>query len=248
MREELNWYKTAQVVEKLYQEAGIGKWIPVGIISALLAIMTGSGINNALKQYNVSKEDLNQALNNREVVSKIQNAMQEQGIEWQTVENILNNLRQTPIQTQPSPPHQPNQSNQPSPQPNQPSNITINTVIDSILDHENLLPGQTPFRITSPAMRRWDRIFGYRINRNPAVPSNRRNFLFLQKPGDVTLAIRRLFERYNNNPGRYGLDANPSLADAIRTFDQSNAEAKISFLNRQIPNLDVNRPLGEFIR
>ena len=125
--------------------------------------------------------------------------------------------------------------------------ITLDKIIEVLLEHENLLPKQTPFRITNPIMKHWNTILGFKIDKNPIVPATRRNFIYLINPLEVPLAVRKQFERYSLTPENYGLPTNPSLEQSLKIFDQSNALAKIAYMVSKIPNLDVTQSLKNFI-
>lgn len=125
--------------------------------------------------------------------------------------------------------------------------ITLDNIVEVLLVHENLLPCQTPFRITNPIMKQWNTILGYKTNKNPEVPSSRKNFIYLINPLEVPLAVKKQFERYATTPEKYGLPENPSLEKCLKVFDQSNAIAKIAYMVSQIKGLDVTSPIKNFI-
>jgi len=130
----------------------------------------------------------------------------------------------------------------------QPATSTkFNSILNLILKHEGLIEGQTPFRITNPEMKKWDRIHGFKIDKIAEKPMGRENFLFLQNPADVSKAVKKQFENYANNPTRYGLKPNVSLKDALAKFDQSGVRGKISYLLKNIPDLDLDQPLKKYI-
>lgn len=114
--------------------------------------------------------------------------------------------------------------------------------VSLILQHEGLLPGQTPFRITSPAMRKWKTVHGYPIAKGVA-PKGRENFLFLQNPMDVFPAVRKQFKNYLTKPGRYGLKGAPTVMQAISIFDQTGAQGKANFLRSR--GIDPNAMLAD---
>lgn len=125
--------------------------------------------------------------------------------------------------------------------------LNFNHVINLILQHEGLLPKQTPFRITNPEMKRWNNILGFKVDKSEIPPPERKNFIFLENPNDVPKAVRKQFQNYANNPSKYGLKPNVTLKDALAKFDQSGVKGKIEFLLKNIPNLDLNKPLKEFL-
>lgn len=125
--------------------------------------------------------------------------------------------------------------------------VSLATIVQKVLAHENLDSKQTPFRITSPAMKKWDTIYGFKIDKSFQPPSNKRNFLYLQNPEDVVKAVTALFKKYNENPGKYGLSSSPTLKEALEKFDQSGCKGKLDFLQKNIKGLDVNKKLKDFI-
>ena len=124
---------------------------------------------------------------------------------------------------------------------------SFSNILNLILKHEGLAPKQTPFRITNPEMRRWDKIHGFKIDKNSKKPTERQNFIYLENPADVPKAVKKQFVNYATNPEKYGLKSDVTLKDAIAKFDQSGASGKISYLLKNIPNLDLNQPLRNLI-
>jgi len=145
--------------------------------------------------------------------------------------------------------------------------ITIEDFVSLILKHENLLPRQTPFRITNEDMKNWDTIYGFEIDktmdqerddlrkqieilktRNDKSSKkillklearlrkyeNAKNFIFLKNDSDVRPAVRKLFERYYQNSGKFKLPNNPTVRQSIKKFDQSGSEGKVSFMQGQL--------------
>lgn len=123
---------------------------------------------------------------------------------------------------------------------------SMDAILHSVLRHEGLLPKQTPFRITNPAMRKWKTIHGFPIDHNPNAPANRKNFIYLQRAEDVFPAVKKQFERYRDNPARYGLPSNPTLGDALGVFDQSGVAGKKAFLQKEIPQINFDKPLASY--
>ena len=119
-------------------------------------------------------------------------------------------------------------------------NIDIDVIIELIIEHEGLVPNQTPFRIVNDIMANWDHIFGYEIDKSIIKPKGRENFIFLKNLGDVFLSVRHQFYNYSINPGRYGLKEDCNIVEAIRLFDQSGANGKIVFLKSRISDFDEN--------
>lgn len=118
--------------------------------------------------------------------------------------------------------------------------------VNLILQHEGLVPGQTPFRITSQTMRNWKTIHGYKIARGGRAPMGRENFLFLENPLEVFPAVRKQFQNYARVPERYGLPSNPTVQQAVNVFDQSGAKGKLQFLRQR--GIDPNAPLASLFQ
>lgn len=110
--------------------------------------------------------------------------------------------------------------------------------VAAILQHEGLKPGQTPFRVTNPKMRQWNTIHGYAIDKTASVPG-RENFLFLKNPADVQPAVTAQLRRYATQPSRYGLQANPTVRQALGVFDQSGLKGKLNYLTQRGYNVDA---------
>jgi len=303
--DRLNWYKVAKTADSIYLEAGLKDYIPMSLMSALLAVLMGSSLWNASSHYNVDQEELRKVLQNKEIVEKVksnlaarQQAEQAYQEEQQQLaqneqqepeqeqfepeqENVTNPLIDNPnikvknesneflpvfMYHQLDPKNKPSETSEqvkPTKQPeqvkqvkqNKPTapkqnktqapNAHIDNIIDTVLEHEGLLPGQTPFRITNKNMRNWDRFLGFPINKKPQAPSNRKNFLFFKNPEHVKPAVKQQLQRYVENPKQFGLSRNPTLEEALRKFDQTNVNAKIRYLKSEIPNLDIRTPLKD---
>lgn len=256
-QENLNWYKTAKITEELLKEASLSEWIASGIMGAIIAVLTGSTIIGAAQRHNISEETLNQALMNKPLVERVQQVIEQNQPSQpsQPIKDFKSPIQQLPtlapeetqMQKQVQKPITNKQVKQPIKNPKPKNSVQLSSLVNAMLQHEGLLPGQTPFRITSPKMRKWNSIYGFKIDKTPNAPSNRRNFIFLENPAEVPLAVQKLLQRYYTMPERYGLKKNPTLADALKKFDQTGYKGKVSYLQTQIPNLDVNRPLQEFI-
>jgi len=123
----------------------------------------------------------------------------------------------------------------------------LETIVPLIIQHEGLLPGQTPFRYTNSNMRRWNKVWGYPIDKKSKKAHERRNFIFLKDPTDVPRVVTQQFVSYHKNPSQYGLPPNPTLRDAINKFDQTGAASKISFLAQNVPNLNIDLPLSTYL-
>ena len=123
----------------------------------------------------------------------------------------------------------------------------LNQFANLIMKHEGLEAGQTPFRITSPEMRTWHKILGFPIAKTPAKSEGRNNFIYLENPSDVPKAIIAQFQSYASNPTKYGLSADATLGDAIKKFDQSGAHGKMEYLKNNMPNINFDQPLKDFM-
>lgn len=113
------------------------------------------------------------------------------------------------------------------------------------MQHEGLEPNQTPFRITSPDMGKWTSMFddtiGIQLDPDAKKGKGRQNFLYLKNQSDLLPAISEQFRRYAENPKKYKLPMIPTVSDAVRKFDQSGADGKLSFL--QSRGIDSEQPL-----
>lgn len=101
---------------------------------------------------------------------------------------------------------------------------------DLIIQHEGLVPFQTPFRITSDDMAKWVSMFddtiGIQLDPNFKKPKDRQNFLFLKNKDDVFPAVQEQFRRFSERqPGI-------TVEDAVRIFDQTGADGKLNFLKQ----------------
>lgn len=113
-------------------------------------------------------------------------------------------------------------------QTQQPQQSGKQSLINAILQHENLEPLQTPFRITDPKMAEWTSMFDsttpIALNPSATKSKGREKFLYLQNQADLEPAVQEQFNRY--------LKRNPEITiqDAIKIFDQSGAAGKLKFL------------------
>ena len=129
---------------------------------------------------------------------------------------------------------------------NQIEKFDIDTLVKYVLIQEGLLPFQTPFRITSPAMANWNTILGFPISHDPK-PDGRTNFIFLKNQDDVAKAVKQQFINYSENPIKYGLPENPTVGNAINIFDQSGTRNKIKYLEEKIPDFNKDELLKDII-
>jgi hypothetical protein len=113
-------------------------------------------------------------------------------------------------------------------------------IVDLILKHENLAEGQTPFRITSPEMAKWNTVLGYKVSKKEK-PKGRENFIFLDDPSQVKAAVKEQLKRYYQIPVKYKLPSEPTIEQAVRVFDQSGAKGKLKLL--QDAGIDTKQPL-----
>ena len=114
--------------------------------------------------------------------------------------------------------------------------VNIGEFIDLVLKHEGLAPGQTPFRITDPSMKKWTSMFDdtikVKLNPQAAKKPGTENFLYTERPEDVPPAVTEQFRRYNAKPKKYALPENVTIEQAVRLFDQSGADGKIKYLRQ----------------
>lgn len=264
MKEEIilsyDWYKTAQTLDSLRKESSlkdIFTSIPMWLSVALVAILSGSAIQNTVEKYNLSQEQKNQleyTVKNKAIMDRLQEGYETYKkthtylpakytqlpkglpIEEPSVRKDTSSL---PTTTSPKSHRQDAEQ--------QKIEVKLPIVVKHMVDHEGLVPHQTPFKITNPEMRKWTRIMGFPVNKHPKAPRDRRNFFYLKNHQDVIPAVTKLLESYANNPEKYNLPDNPTLRQAIRKFDQTNATHKIRYLKEQIPDLDLDRPLSDFL-
>lgn len=107
----------------------------------------------------------------------------------------------------------------------------VDDFVEGIIKHEGLLPGQTPFRITSDKMARFNTILGFPVS-DAKKPRGREDFFFLEDPTQVPAAVEKQFRRYLAFPERFGLPRNPTISQAVRVFDQTGAGGKLDFLRQ----------------
>jgi len=132
------------------------------------------------------------------------------------------------------------------------TNITLEKFITTVLQHENLLPKQTPFLITNEEMKNWNTIHGFEIDHvRPTYEERLKlkvpSFIFLKNPQDVYPAVATQFKNYAYNPHKYKLPPVPTIKDAIFVFDQSNPNGKIKYIQQKIPNININAPLSSLL-
>jgi len=122
--------------------------------------------------------------------------------------------------------------------------INSTALVNEILKHENLIPGQTPFRITNPQMREWNTIHGFEIDKTSPRPENRKNFFFLKNHDEIPQSVKIQFKKYSLYPQDYGLKPNPTLKEGIEVFDQTGSAGKITYLKKVFPYIDFNKSLS----
>jgi hypothetical protein len=126
----------------------------------------------------------------------------------------------------------------------------LQQITQFIIKHEGLEPNQTPIRITNPKMSKWTSIYDdtikIQLDPNAAKGKGRQNFLYLKNQEDLVPLITEQFRRYSEKPAKYGLPENPTLEQAIRVFDQTGADNKISYIQKM--GIDPNTPLKNLYR
>lgn len=229
-----NWFSKYSEAKAILVEAGWRENITTGILAAILMIFGGSTLKAAADRNNVKEKDLLNAMQDRPTIEKVY--------------EIYKDNQETPIKSIPEikRPQMPNIQLEKQ-KPNLHQQISFDDILNTVLRHEALLNGQTPFRITNPSMKKWNTIHGFEIDKNPQAPSNRQNFIFLKNPQEVPLAVKKQFVNYANNPQKYGLPNNPTLEDAIRTFDQSGSNGKMNFIKKNLPVVDFKIPLISYL-
>ena len=267
-----NRYSNAELVRlaSLDKEAGT---FSSALLFAVALFLSGFDPADASEVTKTSPQAVSQAAKNPEAreraklllnIDKMRGMTNEQkrayldslkGVPQQTSTRAVSVKKSTP-KTETSPVRQPAKTEKQPAQP-QSKGETVKTptaeftnIVQWILKHEGVSGNKTPTLITNPDMRNWTRLLnrkgdpnsGFKIKKDP-----KSKFIHLENPGDVPKAVVEQFRRYEANPKKYEkLPPNPTLAQAIRVFDQSGATGKIKFLQDHIPGLDVNRPLKDF--
>jgi hypothetical protein len=248
-----NWYKIALTEERLkilsiteeqlLKEAGMSdilKSIPVWIISAVMALSTGKS-EGAIKEQTLEKFNLN-----KDQYSYLEKVISNRS----TVDEIIAAVRQKQNKVQDQDQEQvskADQTNKEQVNKEQPKvTVKMNEFIDHLLIHEGLEPRQTPIRITFQHMRNWDHILGYDVYKGHK-PKDRQNFFYVKNPNDVKPVTTKAFMNYLKDPQRWKLPKNPTIGQAIRVFDQSGSDDKITYLKKSIPNFNENAPLKSLL-
>ena len=236
-RNKMNWYKTAQK-EDLMKEAGLKENIITITLATLfmipIDIMAFKYIKN-MKPNTPTElivDNLKQAKEIKKNVETGKYTPEEKRVYDQA------QVLKEEIKTQ-----KPKQQN---------ANISLNDFVSVIIQHENPIPKQTPFRITNEKMRNWNTIHGFPTDRfNPSyqerVKLNRQNFIFVKNPQHVFPAVVIQLKKYVANPAKYELPPNPTIKDAIYKFDQTGANGKIKYIQQKLPNININAPLSSLI-
>ena len=253
-----SWYRLAQTEQSL-QKITTRRDIPLWLGWALVAILLGSSIENTVRRYHLTpkqRHELEMSLKQKDLLMDLEKEVRDARLKHQDIAlNPINALQpyfsgKLPApkpMTQPAPElFLPRADPLPAAEPDEPK-FNLNQFIKNVLAHERLIPKQTPFRITNPAMKYWKHVLGFPIEHHSKVPARRKNFIFLKNPQDVFPAVKKLFEEYANNPIKYGLSEDATIRDAIQIFDQTNAENKIEYLTRTVPGFDADLPLKKIL-
>lgn len=245
-----NWYKIAlreelrtEQQEEILKEAGfkdILKSIPAWLVSAVMAVSNGISVDTVKEkiqqQYHLDQNQyrmMEKTISNRSSIEDILEAVR---IEKQRKQDYLNELADK---------EQQKAYNQMKPFPQQKqTRMTLDELTKYILKQEGVHGRQTPFRITSHEMRDWDTFQGFPVYHGK-VPLREHNFIHLKNPEDVPKAVKRQFLSYKEDPHEFRLGNNPTVGQAIRVFDQSNAEGKLAYLRKYMPNFNENFPLKQ---
>lgn len=226
------WFIKYTEAREILREAGWRENIATGLLAAILMVFGGSTLKSAADKNHIKVEDLLKAMQDRPTVEKVYEIYTENQ-EPYAEERELDDIQKIQMPQVPK-----------NPQIKPKADKTeFNNIIQAILQHESLVPGQTPFRITNPNMKKWNKIHGFQIDKNPEAPMNRQNFIFLKNPNEVPIAVKKQFENYAYNPQKYGLPKNPTLEDALRLFDQTGAKGKMAFIKNKFPFIDFQTPL-----
>ncbi len=111
-----------------------------------------------------------------------------------------------------------------------------NKLTDATVATEGLVPGQTPLR-RPPGSEKWNTVQGVPINKNAKVPSDRKNFFFVEE-GREKEVIKKQWQNQFKTPERYGLSESSTVSDVIKKFDQERPQNKIEWLKKK--GIDIN--------
>lgn len=89
-------------------------------------------------------------------------------------------------------------------------------------------------------MRQWNHIYGFEVDKNNPKTPHTKNFFYLKRSEDVVPAVKALFKKYVI---KYN---DPTLEKAIRIFDQEHPDAKMSFILRNMPSVDMKAKLSTY--
>jgi hypothetical protein len=205
---------------QLEKEAG---WKENIVFTALFLVLSGFSVSMASKKTHVSEEEINKAMRDKEMVDRARRIYNEK-VKGPTPSSLYFNLKDSPA-----------------------SSVNLDEIVKVIIEHEGLIPGQTPFRYTSQEMKEWNDINGFAIDKTSPKPLNRQNFIFLKNPQDVPKAVKAQLIKYIKNPSKYNLKSDPTIKQIIEKFDQTGAQDKIKYLLARLPDLDINAPFSRYI-
>jgi len=230
----MNWYKKAQE-EELMKEAGLKENIVTLALATLfmlpIDIMAFKHIKN-IKPNTPTELIVDNLKQAKEIKKNVETGKYtpEEKIVYDQAQVLKEEIKQPPK-----------------------ANISLDDIVKIMLQHENLAPKQTPFRITNETMKNWNTIQGFEIDKvNPSyqerVKSRRQNFIFLKNPNDVYPAVVKQIKAYIANPAKYKLPQNFTIKDMIYKFDQSNASGKIDFIKKNMPNINLDAPMSSLVQ
>jgi len=228
-----NWYNQCQSLP-ITQEADVKKWL---FWIALIAIIDSTVVFPLANKMGLKIQEIRQKMDTPDgqwAMEKAQEVIRNKDsdqVAAQVWEQATNEAAQLKTET-------PQSIDLPG----------INDIISVMLEHENVIPGQTPARITHPNMRSWKTYQGFpTMTDDSKKPRDRRNFIFLKNPGDVPAAVKKQLSRYVSMPSRFGLPNNPTLGEAMLVFDQQNPRPKMEYMKSKLLTVDFSRPLADYL-
>lgn len=259
----MNWYEKCSVSEDSFiKEAGLEDWFK-GIFTpsfskdsivsnlsmyAIIMLLSGSPLasveawaDNAASKSQIDPQTIRETVKKVPVINlnQFKSMTNEQKKAYiNSVKNKVKIVSKTSMATQPV-----------QKTDKTPSNVIgLDSIVNAVIKHEGLLPFQTPFRITSKEMRTWGKIHGYEIDwdKNKNAEKGRQNFIFLKNKEEVFPAVKTQLEKYRDNPTKYGLKKNATLAETLALFDQSGVSGKIKAMKKELPNLDEKALMSSF--
>lgn len=246
----MNWYKNilSNRYYEMEKDAGFFSGLYAQMALAVSLLLSNTSITEAAEKSklppgvvaNIPIDALKNAKTNEEKLEIMKRFMGGGAVSTSKIPTQKNQTKKI------TPPLVQEQKTGPTPPPHQPSQQHIkdstggDRIVKLVLQHENLLPKQTPFRITNKEMGQWNHIYGFEVDKdNPKTPQTK-NFFYLKRSEDVVPAVKALFKKYVK---KYN---DPTLEKAIRIFDHEHPDAKISFILKNMPSINMKAHLSTY--